>query len=159
MGRTVEHDFSVKFTGWLLLLLLGAGVLPAGYAMECPLLVVANRAAPVDRLSPKAIRRLYLGVPYQTESGQLQPIRNASDPILREVFLQKILFMSKNSYRRVLANRLVRLREAGPAEYRDVNKLIKALRTNPRLISYIWTSNLPVDGQLKVLLDVPCEND
>ncbi|GEM_PF-2166667 len=142
-----------------LLLLLCTAISPSGHAMQCPLLVVANRTVPVDSLSRKTIRRLYLGVPYRTRNGSLQPVRNAADAMLQEVFLQKILFMSKNSYRRVLANRLVQRREAGPAEYRDVSKLIKGLRANPLMISYLWASDLPPDGQLKILLDVPCEND
>ncbi|HHH44332.1 MAG TPA: hypothetical protein ENK49_09355 [Gammaproteobacteria bacterium] len=146
---------SVRF----LLLLLCAAVSPSGHAMQCPLLVVANRSAPVNSLSQKTIRRLYLGVPYQTRNGPLQPVRNASDAMLQEVFLQKILFMSKNAYRRVLANRLVQRREAGPAEYRDVSQLIEGLSANPLMISYLWASDLPPDGQLKILLDVPCEND
>jgi hypothetical protein len=79
--------------------------------------------------------------------------------MLKEVFLQKILFMSRNAYRRALATRLVQLGEAGPAEFRDTNKLIKALLSNPTLVSYLWSSQQPGDGRLKVLLEVPCEND
>lgn len=147
-----------RLTGWLLLLTL-AGVLPPANAMECPLLVVADQSAPVAPLSRKTVRRIYLGVHYRTEIGPLKPAHNTSDDVLQEVFLQKILFMSKNAYRRVLASRLVRLREAGPAEYQDIDKLIQALHTNPRLITYIWQSQLPTGGHLKVLLEVPCKSD
>lgn len=159
MGRAMEPDVPVKHFGRLILLLLCAGASPASHAMDCPLLVVASRAAPIDYLTRNTARRLYLGVPYQTDIGQLQPALNESDPMLQEVFLQKILFLSKNSYRRILARRMVQLRIAGPARYENTDKLIAALRANARMISYLWQSQIPEDGQLKVLLEVPCEND
>jgi len=147
-------------TGWLLFALLLTGLIsPASFAMECPLLVVAATASPVDHLTRKELRRLYLGVPYQTLSGQLRPVRNESDPMLREVFLQKIMFMSRNVYQRALATRLVQLREAGPAEYTNAGKLISALLAKPDLVSYIWSSDHPEDGGLKILLEIPCGPD
>ena len=143
----------------LLLLITLSGLSSTAIAIECPLLIVASQSAPVNALSRKMVRRLFLGVPYRTETGPLKPVRNISDTMLQEVFLQKILFMSKNTYRRILANRLVRLREAGPAAYRETDRLIQILNTNPRLVSYIWHTQLPGDGQLKTLLEVPCDTD
>ena len=147
-------------TRWLLLaLLLAAFISPAGFAMECPLLVVTAASSPVEHLTRRELRRLYLGVPYQTRNGQLKPVRNESDPMLREVFLQKIMFMSRNSYQRALATRMVQLREAGPAEYTNTGELVRALLTKPGLVSYIWESEQPEDGGLKILLEVPCGPD
>jgi len=140
-------------------LLLTVFISPAGFAMECPLLVVAAASSPVDHMTRHELRRLYLGVPYQTRSGQLRPVRNESDPMLREVFLQKIMFMSRNAYRHALATRLVQLREAGPAEYTNTGKLVNALLAKPNLVSYIWNSEQPEDGGLRILLEVPCGPD
>jgi len=143
----------------LLLLITLSSLSSTAIAIECPLLIVASRSSPVNALSRKMVRRLFLRVSYRTESGPLKPVRNISDAMLQEVFLQKILFMSKNTYRRILANRLVRLREAGPAEYRETDRLIQALYANPRLVSFIWHTQLPGDGHLKTLLEVPCDTD
>ena len=155
----MEHDIPVRIPRVLLLLALGCLGMPELHAMECPLLVVASATAPVDKLTRKTIRRLYLGVHYATPQGPLQPLRNMSDPLLQEVFLQKILFMSKNAYRRVLATRLVRLREPGPPEFRNIDRLIEALKSDPLRISYIGRDQLPADGSLKILSEVPCESD
>lgn len=144
-------------TGWIFSLFL-VGVAPPAYTMGCPLLIVTSQSAPVDTLPQTAIRRLYLGIPYQTQMGSLKPLRNISDDMLQEVFLQKILFMSKNAYQRILASRLVQRRAAGPARYEDLDELIQDLQSNPLFISYIWYSQLPANNQLKVLLTVPCEN-
>jgi len=146
-----------KTSRLLLALLLTGFISPASFAMECPLLVVAASSSPVDHLTRRELRRLYLGVPYQTRSGQLKPVRNESDPMLREVFLQKIMFMSRNAYQRALATHLVQLREAGPAVYTNAGELINALLAKPDLVSYIWSSEQPEDGGLKILLEVPCE--
>lgn len=159
MGRAVEPDFPVKKFGRLLLMLVSTGVSPTAHTIECPLLLVASHATPIEHLPQRTIRRLYLGVPYQTELGRLQPALNTSDPMLQEVFLQKIMFMSKKSYRYVLARRMVQMREAGPPRYKDTDKLIAALNADARMISYIWHPQLPGDNQLKILLEVPCEND
>lgn len=141
------------------LILFCLGIASLSQAMECPLLMVARHDAPVEQLTQKEIRRLFLGVAHKTPSGQLQPIRNTSDHMLQEVFLQKIMFMSKNTYHRALANHLVRKRKAGPTKYPDIDKLIKALQDNSKLISYIWKTNLPADGTLKILLSIPCKNN
>lgn len=143
----------------LLALLLTGFISPASFAMECPLFVVAAASSPVDHITRHELRRLYLGVPYQTRSGQLKPVRNESDPMLREVFLQRIMFMSRNAYQRALATHLVPLREAGLAEYANTGKLISALLAKPGLVSYIWSSEHPEDGGLKILLEVSCKPD
>lgn len=158
MGRAMEHDPAVRRLTVLLLIAL-VGLSSTAMAEQCPLLVVASQSSPVNALSRKMVRRLFLGVSYQTDIGRLKPVRNVSDSMLQEVFLQKILFMSKNTYRHILARRLVRLREAGPVAYRKTDRLIQALNTNPRLVSYIWHTQLPTDGRLKVLLEVPCDTD
>ncbi len=158
MGRPVESYLPVKFRWLMLLLLLGIAPPLTVFAMDCPLLVVAAQSAPVDHLTREDVRRIYLGVPYQVGGHTLHPIRNTSSTILQEVFLQKILAMSKNAYRRVLASRLVRLREPGPAEIDDTRQLVRILVNNPYLVSYLWKSDMPGHKQLKILLEVPCES-
>ncbi len=144
----------------ILLLLLCSTLGPSsGLAMDCPLLIVASPDVAVDHLSRREVRRLYLGIPYRTRNGLLQPARNTSDRLIQEVFLQKILAMTETLYQRLLAMHLVRLRQPGPVTIDDPHRLIELLRDRPDLVSYLWASDLPPGNTLKVLLEVPCENN
>jgi len=138
-------------------LLIALCISPASPGMDCSLVVVADSSSSVDKLTAQEVRRIFLGVSHKGSGDTLYPLRNTSDPILEEIFLQKILFMSANSYRRALAGRMVRTRVAGPPAYQDQAELIKHLHEDPRSITYLLATDLPDDGSMKVLLSQPCD--
>ncbi|HHJ16365.1 MAG TPA: hypothetical protein ENJ80_06665 [Gammaproteobacteria bacterium] len=141
----------------LINLLLALVISPACLGMDCSLAVVANSSAGTDVLSPQEVRRIYLGAPYSSRDGTLYPLQNNSNPILQEVFLQKILFMSRNAYKRILASRLEQEGFTEPPVYDDQEQLLRRLKTDNRAITYLLESSLPTDGSLKILLSQPCE--
>ncbi len=158
MGRAVEHDPAVRrIQTRLSCLILSLVMSPACLGMNCSLLVVSDWSSGINSLTAQEVRRIYLGVAHPGPDGILRPLRNQSDAVLHEVFLQKILYMSGNAYRYALASRLVRQRVAGPPEYDNQDKLIDQLHADRNAISYLLAKDLPEDGGLKVLLSQPCD--
>lgn len=84
--------------------------------------------------------------------GQLlKPLRNATDKLMTEVFLQKIIFMSERSYERELLSRVYRLGGERPEIYSENTELIKELRDRPGALTYMWSNDVIDNPGIKSL--------
>jgi hypothetical protein len=106
------------------------------------LLLVCGMESTTPSLSHKEVRKLFLGVPTVVDGVRLRALRNASDPLITEVFLQKIIFMSKGTYERQLVSRVFRLGGERPPVHTDLPKLIDELRQSPEALTYMWADQL-----------------
>jgi len=106
------------------------------------LLLVCSDNANLESLSHADVRKLFLGVPLIVDQVRLKPILNASDPLATDVFLQKVIFMSRRQYERQLLSRVFRLGDQRPPEYEDIDLLAKALLDTPDSLSYMWSEQL-----------------
>lgn len=118
---------------------LGAGL--AMHAAAVPAadtgVLVAPVSSPVATLPPADVRKAYLGVPVTINGETLLPLRNTSDPVLEEAFLQKVLFMSRDAYERLLLTRVMR-GGVRPGSYDSETQLLNALTANRATITYMW---------------------
>ena len=105
------------------------------------IVLVSNQNLDVDELSPMEVRKLFLGVPVIVDGQPLNPLRNSTDPLLTEIFLQKIVFMSERSYERALLSRIYRLGGKRPEIYTDKPELVKQLRSSPGSLTYMWAED------------------
>jgi hypothetical protein len=124
------------------------------------LMLVASSQSPVPTLSLKEIKFLYLGVPVIKNGIQINPLRNVSTPLLREVFLQKVLFMSEEAYEDQLLSRVFRQGATRPSVYASTPDLVRALSSQSNALSYMWADELKAQAGLKslgALWDGPAE--
>ena len=105
------------------------------------LVLVTGSTTKIAPLPPAEVRKLFLGLPVSQNSLRLEPLRNVSDPLLNEVFLQKIMFMSAQSYERQLVSQVFRFGGHRPVSYSDSGMLAAALRDRPGTVSYMWLSS------------------
>ena len=128
------------WAAWLLVVLLAWT--PAGTSWAAPgstLVLAAGPHFPEGvRLSPQEVRLLFLGGRVSRGGVRLQPVLNAADPFLEEVFLQKVLFMSKAHYQRRLVALAFRLGRPRPPVFQDEEALAEHLRRRPGAVSYLW---------------------
>lgn len=104
-------------------------------------LIVSTRSA-VASMSAIEVRELFLGMTVARGGQVLHAIRNESDPRLRDVFLQNVVAMSANSYRRrVLGMALQQGRRPPPAE-RDERQLIHEVLQDPSIVTYAFSSQV-----------------
>jgi len=130
-----------------LLLCLVAPARPA--SQEVVLVVRAD--SPVTDLDSVSVRKLFLGLPVLVNGTPLHPLRNRSDPLLDEIFLQQVVAMSQSSYDRQMligVNRQLSLR---PTEYTHVAEVIAALGADPYAVSFMWNKDVGQNSRLRVI--------
>jgi hypothetical protein len=130
-----------------LLLCLVAPARPA--SQEVVLVVRAD--SPVTDLDSVSVRKLFLGLPVLLNGTPLHPLRNRSDPLLDEIFLQQVVAMSQSSYDRQMLIGVNRQMSLRPAEFTRIADVIAALSADPNAVSFMWSSDVGHNPRLRVI--------
>ena len=115
------------------------------------LLLVCDANSTLSYLSPTEIRKLFLNVPVVKDGVQLKPLRNISDPLISDVFLQSVIFMSKRSYERKLLSRIFRYGGKNIPAYSNIPELKAELHLYPEAVTYMWSDQVEHDKSVKSL--------
>lgn len=134
------------------LVLTATALLPvSALRAEPQLVMVASAKSPIRSLSTVEIRRLYLGVPLTLEGHELEPLRNQIDPLVQEVFLQRVLFMSLHAYERQSAARVFRTGGNPLRQFTEQPALLAALAANPYAVTYMPADQAIRQPELKII--------
>jgi hypothetical protein len=125
-------------------------VAPARPASQEVVLVV-RVDSPVTDLDSVSVRKLFLGLPVLVNGTPLHPLRNRSDPLLDEIFLQQVVAMSQSSYDRQMLIGVNRQRSLRPTEYAQVADVIAALSADPYAVSFMWNRDVGHNSRLRVI--------
>jgi hypothetical protein len=131
----------------VLLFCLVAPVRPASQAV----VLVVGADSPVTQLDSVTVRKLFLGLPVLVNGSPLHPLRNRSDPLLDEIFLQQIVAMSQSSYDRqilIYVNRQLALR---PPEFSSAAEIEAALNADPNAVSFVWRRDVGQNSRLRIV--------
>lgn len=115
------------------------------------LVLVASEQSSVTSLNAKELKKLYLGLNVEKNGTAIVPVRNHSDTLLHEVFLQHVIFMSSRNYERQLTSRTMRSGKKRIDEYSEKKQLINRLLRQPNSITYLWEKDLKAHPNLKVI--------
>ncbi len=116
------------------------------------LVLVADARSTLPSLTLRELRKAYLGVPVIKNELQVQPLINLTDELLYEIFLQKVMHMSSQSYQRQLVTRFLHAKGNRPPVYRDQKTLFDALAKDPGAITYImWAEDAKKHTNLKII--------
>ena len=123
-----------------LLVILIVGYAPTIEAVPSrqTLVLAAAPGLDIPRLQPDEIRSLFMGAPVVKQGVRLRPLLNESDPLLREVFLQKVMFVSWKHYQRRLVEEAFRQGWPLPETVSNPHRLVRALALEPGAITYMW---------------------
>lgn len=120
------------------------------WAMSRQSLVLATSASSsMPALTLQEARKLFLGVPLEKGGEHLVPLLNTSDPLIFEVFLQKVAFMSANAYESQTLSVVFRLGGKRPERYDDLKNLVDALQQNPGTVTYLWEDQVRANQGIK----------
>jgi len=108
------------------------------------LILVTDKASGITSLTSSEIRRLFLGLPVRKNDRPLVPLINQSDPLLYQVFLQKVVFMSSQTYERHLLESVIQLGGQRPKIHNQQDALITDLHQHPGTVSFIWNYKLRI---------------
>ena len=115
------------------------------------LLLVCDANSTLSYLSPTEIRRLFLNVPVTKDGLKIKPLRNASDPLISEVFLQRVIFLSERSYERKLLLQVFRYGGKNIPTFSSIPVLKAELRQSPGTVTYMWADQVEQDNSVKSL--------
>lgn len=128
-----------RLSAIMFLLLLNGYV----WAEEVRTLVLAAGAnSTIPPLTVQEARKLFLGIPVERNGATVIPILNTSDPLLYEVFLQKVTYMSSPAYETQLVSTVFRMGGKRPGNFVDAKALVEALRKNPNSVTYLWQDQI-----------------
>jgi len=99
--------------------------------------LVAAAGTPMHKFTNKELRRLYLGYPVTSGNRRFEPLVNQSGEVIYQVFLQKVMFMSEQSYNRKLVTRVFRHGGERPLSFQQRGPLISALKNNTSAITFM----------------------
>ena len=115
------------------------------------LILVTARASGITTLTSEETRRLFLGQPVTKMGKQLEVVINQSDPLLYQVFLQKVVFMSSQAYEHRLSENMTQVGSGRPKVHHSQAALVADLHKTPGKISFIWSSKLHLYPALVVI--------
>lgn len=133
----MEHGISAVKNILAILLALSMLQVPAwARAEEQRIVIVASAESGIRALTAKEVRRAYLGASIVVDGIEIKPLRNETDKLAGEVFLQKVLFMSSEAYERQLLARTFR-GGSRPKAYENFSGLLAALHNDNAAITYM----------------------
>jgi hypothetical protein len=139
----------------LALALLCAVAPQSSYADDARRLVlVASAEAEIGALSSEDVRRLYLGAALARRDQRLQPVLNATDSRLEEVFLQKVIFLSSQAYRQRWLSLTFRAGVLQPEAYESESALVQAVANSKFAVTFMWEQDLANQPRLRKVLEL-----
>lgn len=115
------------------------------------LVLVASVRSPIEALTLAETRKLYLGVPLLVGQQRVHPLRNNTNAVVQEIFMQKVLFMSTPTYERQVLSRVFRMGGTRPPEYASLRELLAALEADPNAVTYVLRAFAELQPGLKVV--------
>jgi hypothetical protein len=126
--------------------------LPGG-AADGRLVLVASAQSPIARISVEEERKLYLGIPLLVDGQPVQPVRNVTDPVTEEMFLQRIMFMSSQAYERQILGRVFRSGGNPPLVVTDKSELIRVLLDDRMAVTYMLREAAAATRGIKIVTE------
>lgn len=128
--------------------------LPRAFAEDQPLqlVIVTSQQSRIKALSGPVLRKVYLGSVSGISFQPIHPLINQSNRMLHEMFLQKVLFMSKNTYERHLRHTKFPTGTVLPIHYRSEAKLIEYLNAHPDSITCLTEQAAAKKPSLRVVM-------
>ena len=132
--------------------ILLAAALSGGLARaDHRVVIVTSASNPLDTISSIDLRKIYMGIPLQDEACHCTGIRNQSDRVLNEIFLQTLVSMSERDYERRLLTLTIQSGRRRPVIMTDRQSIENALREDPSLLTYMWGEEFEETSGLKVI--------
>lgn len=134
----------------LFLLLIGTP-LSADESDQATLVLVSVADLGDGQLTPNQLRRVFLGIPVSVNGENIRALRNTSDPLLNEIFLQKVVYMSERRYKRQLVSQMFRTGRTRPPIFKLRDNLVQALKSVPGSVSVMWKKEAQKHSALHIV--------
>ncbi len=149
----MERGISVKklFISLFLFCCLQAANAGESTGTANDIVLIASKESSLNQLSLLEVRKLFIGMPVVKNGIHLMPVINVSDQMIQNTFLQSMVFMTENTYKRQLLKRTIKYGTILPKKYDDIRELIKKISSNGSMVSFMRRSDLKSHPELKVV--------
>ncbi|MGD0959988.1 MAG: hypothetical protein ABSB19_09280 [Methylomonas sp.] len=113
------------------------------------LVLATSSSSSVPALTVQEARKLFLGVPLEKGGERPVPLLNISDPLIFEVFLQNVAFMSANVYENQTLSVVFRLGGKRPERFDDLKNLMDTLQKKPGTVTFLWEDQVLANQGVK----------
>jgi hypothetical protein len=120
---------------------------------EQRIVIVTGEGSKIKAISAKEVRRAYLGAVIVQDGIEIKPLRNQSDKLAEEVFLQKVLFMSAEAYERQLITLTFRGGSILKA-YDKFNDLLSVLKNDNTTITFMLFGTAMTTPGIRIIGDL-----
>lgn len=134
----------------LLVILLWSSCLETLASAQSVVLVVSADSKVMD-MDPVTVRKLFLGLPVLIDGHPLHPLRNRSDPLLDEIFLQQIVGMTQFAYDRQTLIGVNRQGWVRPVELTAQDRVLETLYTDSNAVTFMWLRDVPHNQRMRVI--------
>ena len=131
---------SSLISAFILLCVISISIVAETSASAQKLVLVSASTSAVEPLSMLEIRQLYLGLSIIKHETRLVPYRNYSDKLLKQMFLQKVVFLSSKTYERQLLRRTFGTGSRRPKVFKNDSNLVNALKRQRGALTIMWRS-------------------
>ena len=131
----------MKIGGPLLGLMCLLCLVSADAQTEGRVVIVVNQRSHIASLSSLELRKVYLGHSVWKDGKRVRALRNASDPLLKQIFLQSALSMSERAYERYVLAMALRSGVPRPTVVEERARLEEILAQDINAISYMWEAD------------------
>ena len=133
---------------------LVAPALAAAHGGDNRLVLVASASSPLGALTTADVRRLYLGIPRRHAGREINALRNAESPVVKEMFLQHVLFMSSQAYERRLSARVHGGGGSRVPEFKEPRALMQMLAADPHAVTYMQSGAAARRPGIRILAEL-----
>lgn len=143
-----SHRLFLSGLFWLSLSLLTPA---AATAEPRDLVLVSAASANHSALSRLEVRKIFLGYPVSRDGMPIYAIRNKSDSVSYQIFLQKFIHLSAKNYERRLLSKTFRTGSAKVSAASSLAKLKTILANDPSNVSIMWRDEFEASDNLRII--------
>jgi len=143
-----SHRLLLSGLFWLSLSLLTPA---AATAEPRDLVLVGAASANHSSLSRLEVRKIFLGYPVTRNGKPIYAVRNKSDLISYQIFLQKFIHLSAKNYERRLLSKTFRTGTPKVSAASSLLDLKTALANDPANISIMWRDEAAASNNLRII--------
>ncbi|NRA60210.1 MAG: hypothetical protein HRU25_04725 [Psychrobium sp.] len=135
----------------IIIAIIAVHILGINNAAAKELVLVSSNATNYQTFSKLEIKKLFLGYPMIKNSTKVQAIRNLSDQLSYQIFLQNIISMSAKNYERRLMSKTFRTGTTNVSLQHSLSQLKQQLIAQRSHVSVMWRHDILEEDKLKIV--------
>jgi hypothetical protein len=115
------------------------------------LVLVTSEESPITSLDVLSVRKIFIGLSVSVDEKPIRPLINDTESAMRTAFLQHVVGLSEQMYRRRTLSLVMQQGRAAPATFKSQDELVRELRSDPLSVTYMWQSTASTLRRIKVI--------